>query len=737
MIKEILIKNVASFGELGEDFKDLKEINFIYGSNATGKTTISRVIHEPDSYSDCGISWANDRPMETRVYNRDFVEKNINKPNELDGIFTLGEEGKKVQQAIDAAQQRRDQIQSKFDNSRLRLCNPDEGSGKVVDLANLEEGCKNAWWPLLTRFRSDFKDAFKGVLSSKDKFKTRLLEQLRLNKAKLLPLEELKSKALTLFGSQPSRQDLFEVPDDDIRRMISHETNPILGKKVIGKSDVDIAALIEKLENSDWVMQGRKYYDPNDRVCPFCQQPTKESLQQSLDEYFDETFQKDSARIAVLLDDYESESTKLMGKLGKILEDSSIDKWLDKVAFTNQIDLLDSKIDVNLNRIKEKQKQSSVPVSLDSLLSVLEKIRDMLTKANREINTHNRRVANFHTEKSQLVDEVWRYLLDLEKVSLDSYKTRKENLNSAIKNLKSQMKDRRKAIQELEVKIRTLEEKTVSVKPTIDAINRTLEEFNFPGFKLVESRRRKEHYEIQRSDKSNAAPTLSEGERSFIAFLYFYHLLQGSTTRSDLQTDRIVVFDDPVSSLDSQVLYLVSTLIRKLFDNVRSRNNTTAIKQIFILTHNIYFHREVTFRCNTPCKEAFWIVRKTGGSSKIERHDANPIKTTYELLWSEVKNDSPDSVCLRNAMRRILEFYCTFLGNDLELDNIAGKLSGVEQDVCRSLISWLHAGSHAVVIEDADYAQDATVENYKEVFRKVFDESGHSDHYETMMGEKK
>ena len=504
-----------------------------------------------------------------------------------------------------------------------------------------------------------------------------------------------------------------------------------MATKVIGKSDVDIAALIEKLNNSDWVMQGRKYYNPNDPVCPFCQQETPDSLEQSLNEYFDDAFQKESKRIAALLRDYESHSKTLMETLGKVLDDSTRDKWLDKVAFKNQCDLVASKIDANLNRIKEKQQQSSVPVSLEPLASILETIRQMLTKANREIKTHNGRVANFHTEKFRLVREVWRYLLDLGQTNLDSYKTRKSNLESAIDGLKTGIEPCRKDIQELNVEIRTLEAKTVSIQPTIDKINNTLKEFNFQGFELVPSSR-KGFYEIQRGDKSNAAPTLSEGERSFIAFLYFYHLLKGSTTGSDLKTDRIVVFDDPVSSLDSQVLYLVSTLIRKLFDEVREESS--AIKQVFVLTHNVYFHREVSFRCRSS-NEGFWIVRKSRGCSKIERHDENPIKTTYELLWSEIKHDTPDRVCLRNAMRRILEYYCTFLGNDLHLDNISDRFVGVRKDVFRSLISWMHAGSHAAVIEDADYSQEATIENYKEVFRKIFEETRQLDHYKAMMGE--
>ncbi|MFH0083694.1 AAA family ATPase, partial [Pseudomonas aeruginosa] len=67
----------------------------------------------------------------------------------------------------------------------------------------------------------------------------------------------------------------------------------------------------------------------------------------------------------------------------------------------------------------------------------------------------------------------------------------------------------------------------------------------------------------------DAKETLSEGERTFVTFLYFYHLLKGSDSESGVTTDRIVVFDDPVSSLDSDILFIVSSLIKALFDEVR------------------------------------------------------------------------------------------------------------------------------------------------------------------------
>ena len=104
----------------------------------------------------------------------------------------------------------------------------------------------------------------------------------------------------------------------------------------------------------------------------------------------------------------------------------------------------------------------------------------------------------------------------------------------------------------------------------------------------------------------------------------------------------MVVFDDPVSSLDSDILFIVSILIQKLFDEVI--NNSGTIKQVFVLTHNVYFHKQVSFnsRRNGDKKlkdETFWVVRKSNNISKVKGYETNPIKTAYELLWAEVRSN--------------------------------------------------------------------------------------------------
>src|SRR5690606_21497986 len=121
---------------------------------------------------------------------------------------------------------------------------------------------------------------------------------------------------------------------------------------------------------------------------------------------------------------------------------------------------------------------------------------------------------------------------------------------------------------------------------------------------------------------SDAKQTLSEGERTFVTFLYFYHLLKGSMSESGTSASRVVVFDDPVSSLDSDILFIVGSLIKGILDEVRT--GSSQIRQVFVLTHNVYFHKEVTFNIRRQqeamAEETFWTVRKTDHKSTLEKH---------------------------------------------------------------------------------------------------------------------
>ena len=414
---------------------------------------------------------------------------------------------------------------------------------------------------------------------------------------------------------------------------------------------------------------------------------------------------------------------------------SGVLKFLEVEKLKTEKELLDTKITVNIQRLAGKKKEASQVVELDSVGNVATAIKGLIDAANTQIVAHNKIVANLATERTALTAQVWKFVLEELKTDLAAFKKAKDALDKAIASMKAQIATATTDKGKKETEIRELEKQSTSVQPTIDGINQLLASFGFQGFNLAKGASGTS-YKLVRSDGTNAKATLSEGEKAFVTFLYFYHLLKGSESDTGMTTDRIVVFDDPVSSLDSDILFIVGSRIKGLFDDVRA--GTGHKKQIFVLTHNVYFHKEVTYNSKRKDvamnEETFWIVRKPGLVSKIDKHPTNPIKTSYELLWAEVRTMDRSNLGIQNVLRRILENYFKILGSN-QFDELCAMFDGKEKLICKSLCSWVHDGSHYAHDDLYVSIDDSTVDNYLEVFRGIFDKSGHAAHYKMMMGD--
>lgn len=731
MIESITIASVATYASSSEEMNGLSQFNFFFGSNGTGKTTISRAIADESFSPTCNVTWKAGTKLQPMVYNRDFLELNFNQSPELKGVFTLGEKQLDTLSKIATAKDEDDALTTKIETLTQGLQGADGTGGKKSELATLEVDLKNKCWAQKQKYDAKLQGGFEGFRNNSEGFKQKVLQELASNTATILTLEELEKKAKSVFDSSPTTETSIAAVDTS--NLLAHETNSILKKRVIGKEDVDIAAMIKKFGNSDWVREGRGFYDENARVCPFCQQDTNEAFAQSLNEYFDETFMRDSKAIDDLATNYATDSTRLQQQLEAIIASPS--RFLDADKLIAEKELLDTKITINNQHVAGKKREASRVVKLESLSNVLVAIQSLMDAANTQIDAHNEMVTNLATERTKLKAQVWRFVLEELKADLAEFKRTKDDLDKAINAMAAQIEkaveDKRKKAAE----IRELEKQTTSVQPTIDAINGLLLSFGFRGFKLARASSGTS-YKLVRADGTDAKATLSEGEQSFVTFLYFYHLLKGSESDSGITTDRIVVFDDPVSSLDSDILFIVGSLIKGLFDEVRA--GIGHIKQVFVLTHNVYFHKEVTYNAKRQDvamnEETFWIVRKRGLVSKIDKHPTNPIKTSYELLWAEVREPERSNLAIQNTLRRILENYFRILGG-IEFEQLCATFEGREKLICRSLCSWVHDGSHNAHDDLFVSIDDSIVNAYLQVFRAVFDKSGHSAHYRMMMAD--
>jgi wobble nucleotide-excising tRNase len=168
-------------------------------------------------------------------------------------------------------------------------------------------------------------------------------------------------------------------------------------------------------------------------------------------------------------------------------------------------------------------------------------------------------------------------------------------------------------------------------------------------------------------------------------------------------------------------------------------DEANSIKQLLLLTHNIYFHKEASFlgsRSNGDCDTNFWILRKSQNVTSILSYgQKNPIESSYELLWREIKEWQDNSgITLQNTMRRIIENYFKILGKFTD-ENIVEQFSSFEeQQICRSLISWINDGSHTIP-DDLYIQQNDSAETYLKVFQEIFKLTNNHGHYQMMMGE--
>jgi len=244
-------------------------------------------------------------------------------------------------------------------------------------------------------------------------------------------------------------------------------------------------------------------------------------------------------------------------------------------------------------------------------------------------------------------------------------------------------------------------------------------------------------YQIQREDGTIVEKTLSEGEITFITFLYFLQRAKGGITEETVNEERILVIDDPISSLDSNVLFIVSSLIKEIIKEIKESKGN--IKQLILFTHNIYFHKEVSYEGldRKGEKYRFWILRKNIKHSTIQFYeDKNPIQSSYELLWHELREwDKNSGITIQNTMRRILENFFSIIGNRRDDFLINSFDNYEEKEICRSLLCWINEGSHTFNDDLFIEIPNETIEKYLKVFKEIFTQTDNKGHYNMMMQE--
>ena len=724
MINSIKIKNVATYSSETETLLTPSIVNFIYGNNGAGKTTITRIIENSNDYLESSLSWDNDIEYHKLVYNRDFVKNNFNEETKLRGIYTLGEESEEVYKKIEELTLSKKTMQADIVSQKEQI------NSYQNELKKLKRETVDLFWEnYKKKLCEPILELYRGNINSKENFFDKCIKLQY--KENTMTYESIIEEYNILYKEKLVEQDLIEnININEISKLINSK---ILTTQIVENNNITLYQLINDLKNSSWVEEGLKYLNNSHNKCPFCQNQLTTEFVEDIYKLYDQKYKNLKNEFY----DIKEKIIKFKNNTSVYLKEHS-DIIKDSVMILDINDFLDT-IEEELEK---KSSDLKYVCNINKDISSIEKLHNLINSENEKIKQNNIKINDIENSKTKLISNGWDFIRNVSNKDIEKYNQKQITITHEISKILETKKQQEEKLDKVETEIHELENSITGITKSIGQINDLLKKFNFTNFSLKENEDNLT-YSIIRPNGEDATKTLSEGEFSFISFLYFYNLVFGSRNKRGLQEEHILVIDDPVTSMDSNVLYIISTLIRNLIDLcIEEKRN---IKQIFILSHNVYFFKEVSYsygftgKEKTKKKYKYFIVRKVNGLSQIQEYGYNnPIKNSYELLWDNLRKKDYNDDSNLNTMRRILEQYFHIIGNGNPNNNNKELINSFDEKdrlLVKSLLSYINDGSHTImdglyIVPDENLNQTAF-----KVFRQIFEELGHINHYKMMMQE--
>lgn len=267
----------------------------------------------------------------------------------------------------------------------------------------------------------------------------------------------------------------------------------------------------------------------------------------------------------------------------------------------------------------------------------------------------------------------------------------------------------------------------MNIDEAVDSIRRGLIDIGITDFTIEKFSEDDALYRLKQENKGgNVFRTLSEGEKMVISFLYFLELCRGETKPDATAINKIVIIDDPISSLSHIYVFNIGRLIHNEF------LRTDKYAQIFILTHSLYFFYELT---NTNHKERektqnlFRLCKNNEGTSLLKMK-YEEIQNDYQAYWHIVKDKEQAPALIANCMRNIIECFFAFVEKQ-DFTNIFQKAE-LQGNKFSAFNRYMNRESHSkgqniFDIKEFDY------DSFRDAFKLVFETEGYRDHYEKMM----
>ena len=724
-MSKLNIRAVRSYRSDKSVILDLsKRINLVYGQNGSGKSTISGYFYKSDdeAYKNCSFE-CNDE-YKFIVYNSQFVEDSFYNKSEQPGIFTLSQENKEGLAAIVLNNGKIASLKKKLSSISSELEKKEEMIDKVKDSYQTDIWNKTAH---IRKKDGGLGELMVGFLQ-KATFFQRVSQQIDMKDTDTLNLTFEYGK---LKDNKNTTYDTIVMPP--IPKLSDEQIN-ILSLSLTASGDSYLSVLIDKLGNADWIRTGLEYIE--DEHCPFCQEKTiNERFKSEVKKIFDDSYDQTIHEITNIYTTYKEATHNYVDAIKASVSSNSY--ITDKNEILNIVDDCNVIFQSNLKSIQEKLDKPSQCIdfvienpSLDILIQKIENY-------NSEIHEINLKVNNYDVSVNELKTKLWRAIRFICNDLIETYGKQLLDLNAERESILSKNRGVLNDIEKLSSEVISLSQKVSNIDETIRKINRTLKSLGIVHFKL-KKKEESDFFQICRDNgiENNIYKTLSEGEKTLITFLYFLELCDGRLgSETNSSKEKLIVIDDPISSLSHDYIYEISSLIHHRL--IKKNENT----KIVILTHNLFFFQELIKVAPTK-KDVFdkkyqlYRVIKDQYSD-ILTINRDEIKNEYEALWmvlKDVKQGKLNPIVLPNIMRNILEYYFSFSCKMEKLSEELDNLVSSETDInYKTFYRYINRGSHSDSINISNLGQ-ISANKYLEMFEGIFKKTNDEKHFNKMLG---
>lgn len=633
----------------GNNVQNFKKLNIIYGRNYSGKTTLSRVFRSLEKGE---IPWRHDgasfavrgeqgelnhqqlsgHPYDIRVYNRDFVAENLSfltdqRGGNIQTFAIVGGENNALAERIAMLLASLGHVEEKR-GARHDAARAAEASTKASKRAS---DAREALDELLRRQANDVikKDRAFGHAGYNIESIKADISFVTTNKVEVLTEVDrashvalLKEEALQEIRVGSSFKSKLDALFDEAKPLVVTAIEPTKPLQDL----LDDAAL------ESWAREGIGLHKGKRDDCAFCRQKLPADLWQTMAEHFNQASEKLASAIDACAEKIRAEQQDVVWM--PVLAASqfySSERSAFEAAKALLAKCIDSyKIDLeNLAKALASRRASLFRIGRLPLREFDANAAEAATKSfNAVIASSNGRSVTLNKDKdaARLALRRSKVAEFLSPLDLPSKEANILLLREKSAEAKTAAETARQVERGIEQEIKQLEAQQKDERKGAERVNTLLNHyFGHGGVRLEavdDAASAGVKFQIMRGNQP--AFNLSEGEGSLIAFCYFMAKLDALGNSGK---ELIVYIDDPISSLDSNHVFFVYSVIEQLLcAPVRKTDGTEGFryKQLFVSTHNLDFLKYLK-RLSGPSNQVQHFI--------VERHGETPSRLSLMPVY--------------------------------------------------------------------------------------------------------